>query len=130
MVIMSEWIPFEEATYQAERAFVVAPDKSAITLKQTLITVYTGKGGKRYLKGSAQVQNILLVELLEDNDDLDLILDFGKEFKFRLETPKINAGKVFASNVSSSMQFTPTTPWIQIPEPEFGVLLNQLNIHK
>lgn len=127
---MSEWIPFEEATYQAERAFVVAPDLSAITLEQALITVYTGKGSKRHLKGSAQVQNILLVELLEENDDLDLILDFGAEFKYRMQTPKINAGKVFASNVSSSMQFTPTAPWIQIPEPEFKDLLNQLKILK
>ena len=127
---MSEWIPFEEATYQAERAFVVAPDHAAITLEQTFITVYTGKGGKRYLKGSAQVQNILLVDLLDENDDLDLILDFGAEFKYRLETPKINAGKVFASNVSSSMHFTPTAPWIQIPEPEFEDLLNHLKIHK
>lgn len=127
---MSQWIPFEEATYQVERAFVVAADQSAIALQQTVVTVYTGRGGKRYLKGSGQVQNILLVELLEENDDLDLILDFGGEYKYRLKTPKISAGKVFASNVASSMQFSPTVPWVQIPEPEFETLLNQLNIHQ
>jgi len=124
---MSEWIPFEEATYQAERAFVVAPDQNAVALEQALITVYTGKGGKRYLKGSAQIQNILLVELLEDHDDLDLIFDFGGEFKYRMGAPKISAGKVFASNVTSSMQFTPTAPWHQIPEPEFDALIKELN---
>jgi hypothetical protein len=66
------------------------------------------------------------VELLEENDDLDLILDFGGEFKYRLKTPEISAGKVFSPNVKSSIQFTPSTPWHQIPESEFDVLLSQL----
>ena len=125
---MNEWIPFEDATYMAERAFVVASDQSAAALEQAYITVYTGKGGKRYLKGGAQVRNILLVELLEENDDLDLILDFGGEFKYRLATPKINAGKVFAADVTSSLTFSPIAPWHQIPEPEFEALLNQLKV--
>lgn len=125
---MSEWIFFEDATYMTERAFVVAPDQKAVALEQAFITVYTGKGSKRYLKGGAQIRNILLVELLEENDDLDLILDLGGEFKYRLETPKISAGKVFAADVISSLTFTPTTPWRQIPESEFDILLNQLNI--
>ena len=125
---MTEWIPFEDATYMTERAFIAAPDSSAVTLEQAFITVYTGKGGKRYLKGGAQVRNALLVELLEENEDLDLILDLGGEFKYRLPTPKINAGKVFAADVTSSLTFSPTTPWHQIPEPEFDALISHLKI--
>ncbi len=125
---MTEWIPFEDATYMTERAFIVAPDSSAVALEQAFITVYTGKGSQRYLKGGGQVRNILLVELLEENEDVDLVLDLGGEFKYRLATPKINAGKVFAADVTSSLTFTPTTPWRQIPEPEFDTLLSQLKL--
>ena len=124
---MKDWIPFENATYLAEQAFLVAEDNSAALLEQTIINVYTGSGGKRSLSGTGLVRNILLVELLEENDDLDLILDFGGEFKYRLQTPEISAGKVFSPNVKSSIQFTPTAPWHQIPESEFDVFLSQLN---
>lgn len=123
---MKDWIPFENATYLAEQAFLVAADNNAALLEQTIINVYTGSGGKRSLSGTGLVRNILLVELLEENDDLDLILDFGGEFKYRLQTPEISAGKVFSPNVKSSIQFTPSTPWHQIPESEFDVLLSQL----
>jgi len=123
---MSDWIHFENATYLAEQAFLVAADNSAVLLEQTLIKVYTGGGGKRSLSGTGLIRNILLVELLEENDDLDLILDFGGEFKYRLKTPEISAGKVFSPNVKSSIQFTPSAPWHQIPESEFDVLLSRL----
>jgi len=123
---MSDWIHFENATYLAEQAFLVAANNSAVLLEQTLIKVYTGGGGKRSLSGTGLIRNILLVELLEENDDLDLILDFGGEFKYRLKTPEISAGKVFSPNVKSSIQFTPSAPWHQIPESEFDVLLSRL----
>lgn len=123
---MSGWIPFENATYLAEQAFLVAADNSAVLLEQTLIKVYTGSGGKRSLSGTGLIRNILLVELLEENDDLDLILDFGGEFKYRLKTPELYAGKVFSPNVKSSIHFTPSAPWHQIPESEFDVLLSRL----
>ena len=123
---MKDWIPFEDATYLAEQAFLVAEDNSAALLEQTIINVYTGRGGKKSLSGTGLVRNILLVELLEDNDDLDLILDFGGEFKYRLKTPELSAGKVFSPNIKSSIQFSPTSPWYQIPESEFDALLRQL----
>ena len=123
---MKDWIPFENATYLAEQAFLVAADNSAVLLEQTLIKVYTGRGGKRSLSGTGLIRNILLVELLEENDDLDLILDFGGEFKYRLKTPELSAGKVFSPNVKSSIQFAPSAPWHQIPESEFDVLLSRL----
>lgn len=123
---MKDWIPFENATYLAEQAFLVAEDNSAALLEQTIINVYTGSGGKRSFSGTGLIRNILLVELLEENDDLDLILDFGGEFKYRLQTPKISAGKVFSPNIKSSIQFSPTAPWHQVSESEFDVLLSQL----
>ncbi len=123
---MKDWIPFENATYLAEQAFLVAEDNSAALLEQTIINVYTGSGGKRSFSGTGLIRNILLVELLEENDDLDLILDFGGEFKYRLKTPEISAGKVFSPNIKSSIQFSPTAPWHQIPVSEFEVLLSQL----
>ncbi len=123
---MKDWIPFENATYLAEQAFLVAEDNSAALLEQTIINVYTGSGGKRSFSGTGLIRNILLVELLEENDDLDLILDFGGEFKYRLKTPDISAGKVFSPNIKSSIQFSPTAPWPQIPESEFDMFLSQL----
>ena len=123
---MKDWIPFEDATYLAEQAFLIAEDNNAALLEQTIINVYTGSGGKRSFSGTGLIQNILLVELLEENDDLDLILDFGGEFKYRLNTPEISGGKVFSPNVKSSIQFSPTAPWHQILESEFDVLLRQL----
>ena len=123
---MKDWIPFEDATYLAEQAFLVAEDNSAALLEQTIINVYTGRGGKKNLSGTGLIQNILLVELLEENDDLDLILDLGGEFKYRLKTPEISGGKVFSPNVKSSIQFSPTSPWHQVPESEFDELFRQL----
>ena len=123
---MKDWIPFEDATYLAEQAFLVVADNNAALLEQTIINVYTGSGGKRSFSGTGLIRNILLVELLEENDDLDLILDFGGEFKYRLNTPEISGGKVFSPNVKSSIQFSPTAPWHQVPESEFNVLIRQL----
>ena len=124
---MRDWIPFEEATYSVEQAFLVTADKTATVIERALIKVYTGRGGKR-LSGSGLVQNTLLVELLEETDDLDLILDFGGEFKYLLKTPQITAGKVFSPKVKSTLQFSPVTPWDQIPESDFDDLVRQLKI--
>ena len=76
--MMSDWIPFENAIYLVEQAFLVANDNTAAFLEKTSIEVYTGRDGKKRLKGRGLVQNMLLVELLEENDDLDLILDLGE----------------------------------------------------
>lgn len=124
---MSDWIPFEDAIYSVERAFLVTPDKNATEIEDALIKVYTGRGEKR-LSGSGLVHNILLVELLEETDDLDLILDLGGEFKYLLKTPQITAGKVFSPKVKSTLQFSPVTPWDQISESEFDNLMSQLKI--
>ena len=125
---MSEWIPFENATYLVEQAFLVADDNTAALLEKTTIEVYTGRNGKKRLKGSGLVQNMLLVELLEENDDLDLILDLGENFKYLMKKPNITAGKVFSPNVKSHLQFDPTSPWKQISESEFAKLTNSFKL--
>ena len=125
---MSDWIPFEDATYLVEKAFILAADKTAAVLEQAIITVSTGKGGKKRISGSGRIHNILLVELLEDHEDVDLILDLGGEFKYYLTSPDIGAGKVFSPDTQSSIQFSPTSPWRQMPVAEFDVLIEELKI--
>ena len=126
--MMSDWIPFENAIYLVERAFLVADDNTAALLEKTCIEVYTGRNGKKRLKGSGLVQNMLLVELLEENDDLDLILDLGENFKYLMKKPNITAGKVFTPNVKSHLQFDPVSPWEQITESEFTKLTNNFKL--
>jgi hypothetical protein len=123
---MNNWIPFEKGTYLAEQAFLVTENNTSAALERTFIEIYTGRGGQLRLKGTGLVRNIFLVRLLDENDDLDLILDFGEEFKYRLKTPVINAGKVFSPDVKSHLQFVPDTPWTQITVSDFDTLLAQL----
>jgi hypothetical protein len=122
--MMSDWISFENATYLVKRAFLVADDNTAALLEKTSIEVYTGRDGKKHLKGSGLVQNMMLVALLEENDDLDLILDLGENFKYLMKTPRIIGGKVFSPNTKSFIQFDPIAPWNEISESEFKKLTN------
>jgi hypothetical protein len=119
---MSDWIPFENATYLVNQAFLVGDDNSAALLEKTSIEVYTGRDGRKHLKGSGLVQNMLLVALLEENDDVDLLLDLGENFKYLMRKPNVTAGKVFSPNVKSFLQFDPVCPWELISELEFARL--------
>ena len=119
---MGDWIPFENATYLVNQAYLFGGDKTAALLEKTSIEVYTGRNGRKHLKGSSLVQNMLLVELLEENDDLDLLLDLGESFKYLMKRPNITAGKVFSPNVKSFLQFEPVAPWEPISESEFTKL--------
>lgn len=125
---MSEWIPFEDATYLVNQAFLVGDDNTAALIEKTSIEIYTGRDGKKHLKGSGLVQNMLLVELLEENDNLDLLLDLGKNFKYLMKRPNITAGKVFSPNVKSFLHFDPTAPWKPISESEFTKLAAELKL--
>jgi hypothetical protein len=69
-----------------------------------------------------------MVELYDDSDDLDLLLDFGDEFKYLLKVPNLQSGKVFSPDVKSMLQFTPQTPWLQLPLDEYDRLLLRLQI--
>jgi hypothetical protein len=122
---MENWIPFADAQYMVERAFLLAENQSAVDLFDTVVEVKSTAAGQRRLMGCGRIQNILMVTLLEDSDELDLVLDFGGEYKFRLTAPKVQGGKVFAANVKSMLQFYPTTPWVQLPIEEYHQLIDR-----
>ena len=126
---MENWIPLGEGEYLVEQALLVAANDSAVAVDDAVVEVYADQRGQRYLKGRGRVRNILMVELLEDSDDLDLLLDFGDEFKFLLKEPILQAGKVFSPDVRSVLQFFPQTPWRQIPLTEFDDLMSRLRLH-
>ena len=125
---MTNWIPFAEGEYLVEQALLIAPDNSAAELENTIIEVYSDRQGNRYLKGHCRVRNMLMVELLEDNDDLDLLLDFGDEFKYCLRAPELTAGKVFSPAAKSTLWFASTTAWEQIPQNEFVERVSRLRL--
>jgi hypothetical protein len=125
---MSHWIPFADGEYLLDQTFLVAANQKAVRVDDVIVEVYSDQRGQRYLKGRGRVRNILMVELLEDYDELDLLLDFGQEFKYLLKGPTLHSGKVFAPDVRSVLQFTPKSPWEQIPENEFDERLARIQI--
>lgn len=125
---MNNWIPFTEGEYLVEQALLVAGEDRAVSVEDVIVEVYSDQRGQRYLRGRGRVRNILMVELLEDSDDLDLLLDFGEEFKFLLKVPNLQVGKVFSPDVKSALQFTPKFPWQQIQQTEFEGILSGLHI--
>jgi hypothetical protein len=125
---MSNWIPFLEGEYAVEQAFIVAPDDRAMAVEDASIEVFQDSGGQRQLKGSGRIRNILLVELLEDSDDLDLVLDLGDEFKYRLKKPKLQSGKFFSPDAKSTLHFRPAAAWEQIPQADFENLISRFKV--
>jgi hypothetical protein len=124
---MDEWIPFAEGRYLAERAVLLAAEEKAVEVEETVIEVSEGRGGRR-LQGRGRVLNALLVRLLDEGEEVDLMLDLGGEFKYRLRRPDIQGGKVFAPGVKSFIQFRPRQPWEQVPEAEFNSLMSRVRI--
>jgi hypothetical protein len=124
---MDEWIPFAEGRYLAERAVLLADEETAMEIEEAIIEVSEGQGGRR-LQGRGRVRNALLVRLLDEGDDVDLLLDLGGEFKYRLRRPDIQGGKVFTPGIKSFIQFRPRQPWEQVPEAEFNSLMSRVRI--
>ena len=125
---MSEWIPFKEGDYIVERAFLLAPDHSAVLLDDAVIRVFQDRRGQRQMNGSCRVINVLLVKLLDDHNEIDLVLDLGAEFKYLVKDPMLKGGKVFSPDVKSTLQFLPKEPWEQIQEDKFESLYSRLNV--
>ena len=125
---MNNWIPFTDGEYLVEQALLVAAADRAASVEEVIVEVYSDRSGQRYLRGRGRVRNILMVELLEDSDDLDLLLDFGGEFKFLLKVPNLQVGKVFSPDVKSTLQFIPKIPWHQIEQTEYEAILSKLDI--
>ena len=107
---------------------LMTADHQAVHVEDVIVEVYSDRLGRRYLKGRGRVRNILMVRLLDDSDSLDLLLDFGEEFKYLLNEPHLQSGKVFSPEVKSVLQFTPQNPWQQVPPDEFEDLLSRLRI--
>lgn len=122
---MENWIPFADGRYMAERAFLLSSSNSAVELDDTVIEVNSNPAGLRHLRGRGRIRNMLMVALLEDTDELDLVLDFGDEFKYRLNAPDLQGGKVFAANVESMLQFFPKDSWVQLPQAEYDGIVGQ-----
>jgi hypothetical protein len=125
---MKNWIPFSEGEYLVDQALLVTSGQKAVRIEDVIVEVYSDRQGQRYLKGRGRLRNVLMIELLEESDNLDLLLDFGDEFKYLLKEPSLQGGKVFSPDVKSVLQFTPQNPWQQIPPDEFENLLSRLRI--
>ena len=125
---MDNWIPLGEGEYLVEQALLVADDNRAVAVDDVIVEIYADKRGQRHMKGRGRVRNILMVELHEDSDDLDLLLDFGDEFKFLLKEPNLQAGKVFAPDARSVLQFIPQSPWQEISPEAYTDLMARLRV--
>lgn len=127
---MDQWIPFAEGDYWIERAYLTSSVGTATPLEEATLEVYKGRDGVRRMRGSAKVKNIMIVKLLEDNDELDLLLDLGEEFKYLMEQPEIQAGKVFSPHVKAVLKFSPKKQWKQLSLEEFKTIINGLEFVK
>ncbi|MCU0559587.1 MAG: hypothetical protein MUD16_05270 [Desulfobacterales bacterium] len=125
---MGEWIPFEEGRYRAERVLLLAGEERAVAVEDAVIDVAAGPAGRRRLQGRGRVQNELVVRLLDESEELDVLLDLGGEFKYRMRRPAIQGGKVFSPGVQSFIVFAPQTPWEQLSEEKFNSLTNRVRI--
>ncbi len=125
---MDNWIPFAEGEYLVDEVLVVGENRKAVAVADAIVEVYSDNRGQRYLKGRGRIRYILMIELLEDSDDLDMLLDFGDEYKYLLKLPILQSGKVFAPDVRSVLQFTPRSPWRQLPRDEYDKIVSNLQI--
>lgn len=124
---MNNWIPFREGEYWIERACLMSPGETAAMLEEATLEIYRGRDGGLHMKGSGKIKNILIADLLEEDDDLHLLLDLGHEFKYKMETPDLHAGKVFSPDIKAVLRFVPQKPWKQIPENDFEKLFSRLD---
>lgn len=126
--MVKDWIPFEDGRYSVPEAFLVAAGNTAVELHNPYIEIFTGRTGKRWLKGGSLVQNFLMVELMEESDELDILLNAGEDFGFLMQSPEIQAGKVFSPSVRSSLKFMPTEPWQPLTPAEFRQLKSTMKL--
>ena len=124
---MEDWIPFEEGKYAVTRAVLTSAANNAVQLAEPVLEIYTGRFGKRQLRGFALVQNTALVDLHEDGDEIDLLLDLGADYRFLMENPVLQGGKVFSPNIRSVIHFYPRSPWRSLSVEDFETRLEALS---
>jgi len=123
---MGQWIPFAEGEYWVEKAYLMSSARTATPLEEAILEIYTGRDGIRRMRGSAKVKNAMVVELLEDNDDLHILIDLGEEFKYLMEHPELQDGKVFSPHVKAVMKFSPKEEWKQLSKEDFDSIIDGL----
>jgi hypothetical protein len=128
MKMVTDWIPFEDGRYSVLEAFLLTSGNAAVELYSPYIEIFTGRTGKRWLKGGSLVQNLLMVELMEESDDLNILINAGEGFGFLMQSPEIQAGKVFSPSVRSSLKFMPTKPWQSLTPAEFRQLKSTMKL--
>jgi hypothetical protein len=126
--MVTDWIPFEDGRYSVPEAFLLTSGNAAVTLHRPYIEIFTGRTGKRWLKGGSLVQNFLMVELMEDSDDLNILINAGEGFGFLMQSPEIQAGKVFSPSVRSSLKFMPTKPWLPLTPTEYRQMKSTITL--
>jgi len=124
---MTEWVPFENGEYIVLDAFLMTSDQQAAAIEKAYIEVSTGPRGRRQIMGKGMIRPFLIVELHENNDVIDLVIDLGGSFKYRLRKPILKSGKVFSPAVNALLQFFPSMPWEQISESKYHELRKRLD---
>jgi hypothetical protein len=125
---MDQWLNIGEGKYLASRVLLVAQDRSATEMIDTVINIYRDHRGIRRLKGQGFVNSLAVIELLEASDDLDVLLDLGEGFKYRLNAPILSGGKIFTPGVKSSMVFIPSQPWDSLSEKDYCTTVESLTL--
>ncbi len=125
---MDDWVALEEGEYIVVQAFVVSATGSAIALHDPFIEVFRDPAGRKRLTIRAYATSLQLVELLEDTDHLDVLLDLGNQFTYRLKQPRISGGKLFIPDVRSAIQITPASPWVSLDRVAFDTEIATLQL--
>jgi len=125
---MTQWVTFQEGQYIVERAFLTTPAGSAIPVEEAVLEVYEGPGGRRYLRGWGMIYPQGMVNLMEETETLDLLLDLGGAFKYRMSAPELSSGKVFSPAVRSLMRFYPSRPWEALERDDFEAAVEALTV--
>lgn len=123
---MENWVPFVEGEYIVVRGILASPGGFGLPVEKAMIKIFTNPRGHRSVRGSGMIRPAALVELHETDEAVDLLLDLGDGFRYRMESPVLKSGKVFAPDVQALVQFSPSRPWVPMTEAEFDRRVKEL----
>ncbi len=116
---MPHSIPFKEGAYLIDHAYLVTPQRRSVALTDGVLEVYKDTLGEKHLRGRAFVHNASMVALLEDEESLDLVMDLGPGFRYRLPQPILQAGKVFEPRTWSIVHFAPSQNLVPLADLDY-----------
>ncbi len=125
---MSHWIFIEEGAYPLDAAYLVTAGRTGVCVEDAILEVYLNGNGERRVRGSGMTINALIVELLEDHDELDMLVDLGEQFKYRMHIPSVTAGKLFEPGVKSLMHFAATGALEKLDPEEYRRITSGLTL--